>query len=75
MMLASTIQISRYGRPRTSTTPHKAAQALPVHRGHERGRSFPQDPTACPPTPPAPPPFRDPPRRDRTRPGSPETAR
>src|ERR1700679_1821834 len=61
MMLASTIQISRYGRPRTSTTPHKAAQAQPVLRGpeHTLVPSGPNSvPTHTPSSPAVPPPLR-----------------
>ena len=71
MMLASTIQISRYGRPRPSPPHPRQRQTGPRRHRNSAGqnpapRPFPQDPTACPASPPAPPSFRDPPKGDRT---------
>ena len=72
MMLASTIQISRYGRPRTSTTPHNGG-AGPSGPQRPRTRTLvPSGPNSVPTQPPSSPAVPRPPRRkDRTRPGEP----
>ena len=54
MMLASTVQFSRYGRSRAHTAASATGRAGP----RDGKRPFPQDPTACSARPSPPPPFR-----------------
>jgi hypothetical protein len=60
LMLASTMQFSRYGRPRDKTRRIHDGLSRPSER--QSLRPFPQDPTACQAISPPPLPFR--PRRD-----------
>jgi hypothetical protein len=46
MMLASTVQFSRYGRSRPSSASHALLQPVRTE-GATRAWPFPQDPTAC----------------------------
>jgi hypothetical protein len=55
LMLASTVQFSRYGRSRSAHLRIRGG-AVPVRE--TSFRPFPQDPTACPASPSPPPPFR-----------------
>jgi len=55
LMLASTMQFSRYGRPRDKT---RRTRGGPSRSEKTSPRPFPQDPTACPPSSPPQPPFR-----------------
>jgi hypothetical protein len=57
LMLASTMQFSRYGRPRDKTRPIQGGPSRTT-RKQGRQRPFPQDPTACQATSPPPLPFR-----------------
>jgi hypothetical protein len=52
MMLASTVQFSRYGRPRPHTHPPGREGSRPAQRYISLSRPLPQDPTACPARPP-----------------------
>jgi hypothetical protein len=59
LMLASTMQFSRYGRPRDKTRRIHGGPSQSSER-HKSFRPFPQDPTACPARPPPPQAFRPP---------------